>query len=224
MFLSLNVSARKEERESEEGGYIKTMAPKVWVVELSWPDIELELQKNNNLNNDGSGPKAAVGAGSPALKSESYFASKSTDLIILQMDDTGANEYKDFVTQKEEVKENIFRDKNKRKLAPYNVLLYKDKPRLGTALELLKATQEIEQRLEEVSLPLLIMHGESDIITDPSASKALYDKARVEDKKLCLYKNAYHDLLEGEPDETISSVLHDMISWLDKHSSRQNTH
>ncbi|KAK4280805.1 hypothetical protein QN277_012378 [Acacia crassicarpa] len=128
------------------------------------------------------------------------------------------------VPQKEEVKENIFRDKNKRKLAPYNVLLYKDKPRLGTALELLKATQEIEQRLEEVSLPLLIMHGESDIITDPSASKALYDKARVEDKKLCLYKNAYHDLLEGEPDETISSVLHDIISWLDKHSSRQNTH
>lgn len=34
--------------------------------------------------------------------------------------------------------------------APYNVLLYKDKPRLGTALELLKATQELEQRLEEV--------------------------------------------------------------------------
>jgi len=34
--------------------------------------------------------------------------------------------------------------------APYNVLLYKDRPRLGTALELLKATQELEQRLEEV--------------------------------------------------------------------------
>ena len=66
------------------------------------------------------------------------------------------------------------------------------------------------------------MHGESDIITDPSASKALYEKARVEDKKFCLYKNAYHDLLEGEPDETISSVLHDMISWFDKHSSRKN--
>jgi hypothetical protein len=32
----------------------------------------------------------------------------------------------------------------------YNVIGYKDKPRLGTALELLKTTQEIEQRLEEV--------------------------------------------------------------------------
>ncbi|KAK2397569.1 caffeoylshikimate esterase [Trifolium repens] len=126
------------------------------------------------------------------------------------------------VPQKEEVKENYYRDMRKRKLAPYNVLLYKDKPRLGTALELLKATQEIEQRLEEVSLPLLIMHGEADIITDPSASKALYQKAKVKDKKLCLYKDAFHTLLEGEPDETILHVLDDIVSWLDDHSITKN--
>ncbi|KAL1356763.1 hypothetical protein HN51_008750 [Arachis hypogaea] len=123
------------------------------------------------------------------------------------------------VPQKEEVKENIYRDVKKRKLAPYNVLLYKDKPRLGTALELLKATQELEQRLEEVSVPLLIMHGEADIITDPSASKALYEKANVKDKKLILYKDAFHTLLEGEPDETIFHVLADIITWLDDHST-----
>ncbi|KAK7291428.1 hypothetical protein RIF29_06564 [Crotalaria pallida] len=126
------------------------------------------------------------------------------------------------VPQKEEVKENIYRDVKKRKLAPFNVLLYKDKPRLGTALELLKATQELEQRLEEVSLPLLIMHGEADIITDPSASKALYEKASATDKKLCLYKDAFHTLLEGEPDETIFHVLGDIVSWLDEHSNKKN--
>ena len=32
----------------------------------------------------------------------------------------------------------------------YNVIAYKDKPRLRTALELLRTTQEIEIRLEEV--------------------------------------------------------------------------
>ncbi|CAL5186558.1 unnamed protein product [Lathyrus oleraceus] len=126
------------------------------------------------------------------------------------------------VPQKEEVKENLYRDLKKRKMAPYNVLLYKDKPRLGTALELLKATQELEQRLEEVSLPLLIMHGEGDVITDPSASKALYEKAKVKDKKLCLYKDAFHTLLEGEPDEVIFHVLDDIISWLNDHSNTKN--
>lgn len=33
----------------------------------------------------------------------------------------------------------------------YNVIAYKDKPRLWTAMEMLKTTQEIERRLEEVS-------------------------------------------------------------------------
>ncbi|BAU02787.1 hypothetical protein VIGAN_11236900 [Vigna angularis var. angularis] len=68
------------------------------------------------------------------------------------------------------------------------------------------------------------MHGEADIITDPSASKALYEKAKVKDKKLCLYKDAFHTLLEGEPDETIFHVLGDIIAWLDEHSSRKNTY
>lgn len=34
--------------------------------------------------------------------------------------------------------------------ATYNVIAYKDKPRLGTALELLRTTQEIENELQEV--------------------------------------------------------------------------
>lgn len=32
----------------------------------------------------------------------------------------------------------------------YNIIAYKDKPRLGTAVEMLKTTQEIERRLEDV--------------------------------------------------------------------------
>jgi caffeoylshikimate esterase len=32
----------------------------------------------------------------------------------------------------------------------YNIIAYKDKPRLRTAMEMLKTTQEIERRLEEV--------------------------------------------------------------------------
>jgi acylglycerol lipase len=39
----------------------------------------------------------------------------------------------------------------------FNVIAYKDKPRLRTAVEMLKTTQEIERRLEEVCVsPLLL--------------------------------------------------------------------
>ncbi|KAJ6734994.1 PHOSPHOLIPASE-RELATED [Salix purpurea] len=116
-----------------------------------------------------------------------------------------------------------FRDPKHRNLAAYNVIAYKDKPRLKTALEMLRTTQEIERRLEQVSLPLLILHGEADIVTDPSVSKSLYEKACSSDKKLKLYKDAFHALLEGEPDEVILQVFNDIISWLDEHSRETNS-
>lgn len=73
-----------------------------------------------------------------------------------------------------------------------------------------------------MTLPLLILHGEADTVTDPSVSKALYEKATSSDKKLELYKDAYHALIEGEPDERVIQVLNDIISWLDEHSLKQN--
>ncbi|CAK9149864.1 unnamed protein product [Ilex paraguariensis] len=114
--------------------------------------------------------------------------------------------------------EAAFQDSKKKELTVYNVIGYNHKPRLGTALELLRTTQEMEHQLENVCLPLLILHGKADIVTDPSVSKALYEKASSSDKKLNLYDNAYHSLLEGEPDEMIHRVLGDIISWLDERS------
>lgn len=72
----------------------------------------------------------------------------------------------------------------------------------------------------QVSLPLLILHGEADTVTDPSVSKALYEKASSSDKKFNLYKDAYHSLLDGEPDEMIDRVFTDIILWLNEHSTR----
>ncbi|XP_010692985.2 caffeoylshikimate esterase isoform X1 [Beta vulgaris subsp. vulgaris] len=108
--------------------------------------------------------------------------------------------------------------REKKEMADYNVISYKDKPRLKTAVEMLQTTDEIAGRLEEVSLPLLILHGEADVVTDPSISKALYEKASSKDKKLNLYKDSFHALLEGEPDDVIFRVFDDIISWLDDHS------
>ncbi|XP_060194112.1 caffeoylshikimate esterase-like [Lycium barbarum] len=110
------------------------------------------------------------------------------------------------------------RDEKKREMMAYNIISYKHKPRLQTALELLNATKEIERLLEKVSLPLLILHGKNDIVTDPSVSKALHERSISSDKKLFLYEEAYHALLEGEPDEMILRVFGDIISWLDEHT------
>uniref|UniRef100_A0A0C9RI82 TSA: Wollemia nobilis Ref_Wollemi_Transcript_18737_1355 transcribed RNA sequence n=1 Tax=Wollemia nobilis TaxID=56998 RepID=A0A0C9RI82_9CONI len=126
---------------------------------------------------------------------------------------------KKLVPQKD-LAELAFKDVKKRKLCAYNVIGYKDRPRLWTALEMLRTTEEIEKRMHEVSFPLLILHGAADVVTDPSVSKALYEKSKSVDKQLKIYENACHAILEGESDEVIYEVLDDIISWLDAHCNK----
>ncbi|XP_074579077.1 caffeoylshikimate esterase-like [Curcuma longa] len=110
-----------------------------------------------------------------------------------------------------------FRDPLKRNTTEFNVISYSDQMRLRTAVELIKATHDIESQLDKVCSPLLILHGAADKVTDPKVSKFLYSKASTKDKTLKLYEEGYHAILEGEPDERIASVIHDIISWLDSH-------
>ncbi|KAF3326676.1 Caffeoylshikimate esterase [Carex littledalei] len=112
-----------------------------------------------------------------------------------------------------------FRDPSKLKIAEFNVISYSDQMRLRTAVELIKATQDIESKLDKVSSPLLILHGAADKVTDPHVSQYLYDKASTHDKTLKLYDEGYHSILEGEPDGRIAAVIADIISWLDSRSS-----
>ena len=67
----------------------------------------------------------------------------------------------------------------------------------------------------QVSLPMLILHGTKDQVTDPSVSKLLYEKAKSSDKTLRLYEDAWHGILQGEPDDRIHTVMKDIVAWLD---------
>ncbi|KAG0600204.1 hypothetical protein M758_11G015300 [Ceratodon purpureus] len=112
-----------------------------------------------------------------------------------------------------------FRDLDKRKRASYNPVAYIGNPRLGTALQLLQTTDYIESMLTEVSLPLLVLHGAADQVTDPSISILLHERAKSKDKTLRLYDGAWHCLLQGEPDAMVKNVMMDIISWLDAHAA-----
>jgi caffeoylshikimate esterase len=64
-----------------------------------------------------------------------------------------------------DISELDFRDLMKTKDGSVNVITCKDKLRLRTATKLLKTTSEIENQLDEVSSPLLILHGDADQVT-----------------------------------------------------------
>lgn len=115
-----------------------------------------------------------------------------------------------------DVIDSAFKEPAKREEVRGNKLIYQAKPRLKTALEMLRTSMHLEESLHEVTLPFLVLHGEADIVTDPEISKALYEQASSKDKTIKLYPGMWHGLTYGEPEENIEIVFSDIISWLDK--------
>jgi len=85
-----------------------------------------------------------------------------------------------------------------------------------TASALLSALETLSARLEEVTVPVMLMHGTADTVTDPEGSKALATRARSTDKTLKLYEGLSHDLLH-EPEK--AQVIADVVQWLRAHGS-----
>ncbi|CAD6217582.1 unnamed protein product [Miscanthus lutarioriparius] len=104
----------------------------------------------------------------------------------------------------------------KRIIAARNPVRYNGRPRLGTVVELLRATDELAKRLGEVSIPFLVVHGSADEVTDPEVSRALYAAASSKDKSIKIYDGMLHSLLFGEPDENIERVRGDILAWLNE--------
>lgn len=104
----------------------------------------------------------------------------------------------------------------KRVLADKNPVRYRGKPRLGTVVELLRVTEFLSERLCDVKIPFIVLHGSADVVTDPTVSRALYEEAKSEDKTIRIYEGMLHSLLFGETDENIGLVRNDILSWLDE--------
>jgi len=85
--------------------------------------------------------------------------------------------------------------------------------RVRTGYEILRLTSYLQQHLQRVAVPLLVMHGADDLVTDPEGSRALYERASSADKSLRLYHGLLHDLLiEPEKDR----VMDDIVAWLSR--------
>ncbi|KAK4392055.1 Caffeoylshikimate esterase [Sesamum angolense] len=107
-----------------------------------------------------------------------------------------------------------FRDPQVRDEVRSNPYTYKGRPRLQTSYQLYTASMHLEERLQEVSLPFIILHGEDDKVTDPSVSKVLYESARAADKTFKLYPGMWHSLSYGELPENLDTVFSDILEWL----------
>ncbi len=93
-------------------------------------------------------------------------------------------------------------------------LNYRGSWRIGLASALLDAADDLRARAGELTLPLLVMHGESDEITPISGAHTIYERASSQDKTLHTYPGMKHEIF-NELDR--AKVLAELRQWLQAH-------
>ena len=91
-------------------------------------------------------------------------------------------------------------------------LVYRGRIRARLGAELIKAIQALPGQMSRISLPVLIMHGTVDRLSEPEGSRLLYDRVSSGDKTLKLYDGFYHEIF-NEPGR--ERVFKDMEGWLE---------
>lgn len=112
-----------------------------------------------------------------------------------------------------------FKEEWKRRLATGSPRRTVARPRAATALELLRVCRELQGRFEEVEVPLLIVHGEDDVVCDPACVEELYRRAASKDKTIRMHPGMWHQLI-GEPKESVDMVFGEMADWLRTRAQR----
>ncbi len=90
-------------------------------------------------------------------------------------------------------------------------LVYHSAAPARTAAGILGAVAHLRAEGSHLTLPLLVLHGTADAITEPEGSAALVARAASKDKRLVLYPGLVHDLLH-EPEH--AKVESDIAAWL----------
>ncbi len=90
-------------------------------------------------------------------------------------------------------------------------LVYRGKIRARLGAELIKTMQILPRQMPDIHLPILIMHGTADRLSDPGGSRILYDRVSSRDKTLHLYDGFYHEIFNESGRE---QVFADMEAWL----------
>lgn len=81
--------------------------------------------------------------------------------------------------------------------------------------EVAKAIATFQSRMSEITLPILIMHGTKDRLTDFEGSRLLDARVKSTDKTFCAFEGGYHELYNDfDKERWFAQVL----TWLDAHA------
>lgn len=93
-------------------------------------------------------------------------------------------------------------------------LVFRGKLPARTGMEILNATEFVKNRLDKLTVPLLVLHGTADAISAPSSTDRLESSAGSKDLTVIRYEGLYHEIF-NEPEQ--DKVLADVVEWLEAH-------
>jgi len=86
-------------------------------------------------------------------------------------------------------------------------LVYLDPIPARTANELLVMMRYVQKRAVDFDLPLLLIHGSADGLTNPKGSEMLAEKAKSKDRTLNIFPGGYHELINDSDREEVLELI-----------------
>ncbi|MBB6327436.1 alpha-beta hydrolase superfamily lysophospholipase [Algoriphagus iocasae] len=81
-----------------------------------------------------------------------------------------------------------------------------------TGYELLQLMNYIQGNASEFNLPLLLIHGSDDGLTNPKGSELLFENAKSADKTLKIFPGGYHELINDLDRDEVMNLI---VSWIE---------
>lgn len=82
--------------------------------------------------------------------------------------------------------------------------------------EMFRVHENLYKKAPLLNIPLYVMHGSGDRITDPKGSEKFYQLAGSADKTFRLYEGLYHEMLNEKAEER-EPLLKDLKDWVLAH-------
>lgn len=79
--------------------------------------------------------------------------------------------------------------------------------------EILKAAKRALAQADQITVPMLFMHGGADALAHPSGSSRMYESISSRDKDLIIYPGLYHEIFNEPRRQDVYQALGD---WLDQ--------
>lgn len=83
-----------------------------------------------------------------------------------------------------------------------------------TVAALVRGTERLKAEFHRITLPVFILHGSEDRVTEPAGSERFFRETGSSDKRLTIYEGHFHDLLADTGRER---PMGDIVQWIRAH-------